>query len=94
MLLILVDLVQKVYNTRNYLETDYNAKIIEIEEKLPSVTALANTSALNAVKNKIPNVTDLAKKPNCEAKISDIETKYFTTSDYNKFTDKTLDVKI
>ena len=29
-----------------------------------------------------------------DAKISDIETKYFTTSDYNKFTSEVLNAKI
>ena len=51
--LILVDLLKK---------TDYNAKIKDIEDKIPSVTNLATTAALNSVKNKIPNVSNLVKK--------------------------------
>ena len=35
-----------------------------------------------------------SKKTDYDAKISDIEAKYFTTSDYNKFTNKILDKKI
>ena len=34
----------------------------------------------------IPKVSGLLKKTDYDAKISDIERKYFTTSDYNKFT--------
>ena len=64
----------------------YNAKISEIEGKIPSITGLATTAALTMVENKIPNVSYLAKKMDYYAKISDIEKKYFTTSDYNKFT--------
>ena len=56
-------------------------KITEIEGKIPSITDLATTSASTSVENKIPNVSDLVKKTNYDAKISSIETKYFTTSD-------------
>ena len=45
------------------------------------------------VDNKIPNVTYLVKKSDYDAKILDIEKKYFTTADYNKFTSETLDAK-
>ena len=41
---ILVDLLKK---------TDYNAKITEIEIKIPSISGLATSAALTAVKNKI-----------------------------------------
>ena len=43
------------------METDYNAKITEIESKIPSVSGLATNSALNAVENKIPDIS-LVKK--------------------------------
>ena len=59
-----------------------------------SITGLAVTAALNTVKNKIPNVTHLVKKIEYDVKISDIEAKYFTTSDNNKFADKIVDTKI
>ena len=36
----------------------------------------------------------IAKKADYDAKISDIGKKYFTTSDYNKFTNDILDTKI
>ena len=40
---------------------DYNVKITEIEDKLPSITGLVTTAALNIVENKIPNVSKLVK---------------------------------
>ena len=55
---------------------------------------MANTGALTAVENKISNVTNLIKKTDYGAKISDIESKYFTTADYNSCTRQTRDVKI
>ena len=41
----------------------YNAKIKNIEDKIPDITNLATKTALNAVENKVPNVIfNLAKK--------------------------------
>ena len=47
-----------------------------------------------AVENKTPNISNLIKKTDYDAKISNNEKKYFTTSDYNKFAHDILDVKI
>ena len=53
------------------------------------------TSALNAVKrNQILNVSDLVKKTDYNAKISEIETKYFTAFANDKFTSEILNAKI
>ena len=41
---------------------DYNAKITETESKIPSISGLATTYVLNAVENKIPDVSTLTKK--------------------------------
>ena len=49
--LILVDL----------LKTDYNAKVTEIESKIISISGLATSATLTAVKNKIPNVVNLVR---------------------------------
>ena len=62
--------------------------------RVGSISGLATTAALTAVENKILDVSNLVKKTDYNAKISDIESKYFTTSDYNKFTSVTLDAKI
>ena len=62
------------------------------------VSGLVTTTILNIkiseIENKIPNISDLIKKEDQHAEISDIEGKYFTTSDYNKFTSEILDAKI
>ena len=44
------------------LKTDYNAKITEIENKIPDISNLATKTALTTVENKIPNVSGLATK--------------------------------
>ena len=73
---------------------DYNAKINEIEGKIPSISGLATTTALTAVENKIPDVSNFVKKKVYDAEILDIKSKYFTTDDCNRFTSEKLDLKI
>ena len=53
-------------------KTDYNAKITEIEGKIPSISGLA---ALTAVGNEITDVSTLIKKINYDTKISELEEK-------------------
>ena len=65
----------------------HNAKITEIQGKIPSITGLATTAALTAVENKIPNASNLVKK---NAKKLDIS----SMAAYNKFTSQILDAKI
>ena len=72
-------------------KADYITKIIEIESKIPSIRRLAATSALTAIENKIPDVRNLGKRTDNGAKISDIESKYVTTADYNRFTKVIVD---
>ena len=55
---------------------------------------MATTAALTPVENKIPFVSNLVNKTDYGAKISNIESKYFTATDYNKFNSQTLDAKI
>ena len=43
-------------------QPNYNAKITEIEGKVPSISGLATGNALTAVENKIPDVSNLVKK--------------------------------
>ena len=79
--LILVDLLKK---------ENHNTKIeIEIERKIFSIGGSATSPVLNAVKNKTPDVSNLVKK-NYDAKMTDIENKYITTADNNKFTKDTV----
>ena len=43
-------------------KTDYNAKITEIEGKIPSISDLVANAALTVVENKTPNTSSLVKK--------------------------------
>ena len=43
-------------------KTDYNAKIIEIECEIPSISGLAANTSLTTVENKAPNISNLVKK--------------------------------
>ena len=72
-------------------KTDFNAKVTEIENKIPNVSGLATNSALTAVENKISDVSSLVKKADYNKKISEIENKvndhnhdkYITTPEFN-----------
>ena len=61
---------------------------------MPSINGLATTTALTAVKNKIPDVSSLVKKTYYDVNLSDIDSKYITTADYNKFTKNFVDNNI
>ena len=88
------DTEKKIPDTSGLIKkkTDLNAKITEIESKIPSVSGLATNSALTAVKNKIPDVSNLVNKTDYNTKISEIQSKasdddhdkYITTSEFNK----------
>ena len=71
-----------------------DAKINDIKNKIPYKNDLATTTALTAVKNKIPNVSNFLKKTDY-TKITEIEIKitndldhgkYITTQKFNKLT--------
>ena len=51
---------------------------------IPSISGLVTNAALTAVKNKIPNIKNLVKKTDYDSKISDMGSKYISTTDYNK----------
>ena len=56
--------VKKIPDTSGLVkETDHNAKITEIESKVPRITGLATTA-----EKKIPNVSDLVNKIDYDAK--------------------------
>ena len=73
--------------------TSLNAKINEVKGEIPNITNLATNTGLTAFENKIPNVSNLVKKADYATKISEMENKYFTISDYNEFTNNILDTK-
>ena len=56
-------------------KADYNAKITEIENKIPDISNLATKTSLNTVENKIPDTNGLVKKTDYNAKITEIEGK-------------------
>ena len=58
------------------------------------VTTTVLDTKIKEVGNNIPNVTDLIKETYYDAKMSDIEGKYFTTADYNRYMSNTLDAII
>ena len=64
--------------------TDFNAKISEVEGKIPSISGLASSSALTAVENKINDVSSLVKKTDYNTKISEIENKV-NDHDHDKY---------
>ena len=67
----------------------------KVKKEIPLINDLATTNtALTTVENKILNVSDLVKNSDYDAKISEMEKKYFTTSEYNKFTSNTFDAKL
>ena len=47
-----------------------NSKINDVQNKIRNITNLATTTALTAVENKTPDVSDLVKKTGDNAKIS------------------------
>ena len=54
---------KKIPDVSNLVKkTDLNAKITEVEGKIPSISGLATNSALTAVQNKIPDIKSLASK--------------------------------
>ena len=56
-------------------KTDYNAKITEIENKIPDISNLATKTALNTIEKKVPGTTNLVKKTYYNTKIAEIESK-------------------
>ena len=49
---------------------------------------------MTAVESKTPDVSSLVKKIDYDAKVSEIESKYITTTGYNKFTKNIVDISI
>ena len=55
--------MEKILDTRAPVKkTDYNSKISEIENKIPSITGLGRTSTLTTVEYDIPDFSNLVKK--------------------------------
>ena len=65
---------------------DDDAKINEIKDEIPSIAALTTTTAFNVVETKIADVSNAVSNTDYDARIKRIESKCFTTSNYNKST--------
>ena len=72
-------------------KSNYNAKVSEIEGKMPSISGLVTTSASTAIENKISSLSNLVKKTDYDTKNSKLEKKvtnhnhdnYITTPEFN-----------
>ena len=62
-----------------------NAEINEVKDKTPNVNNLATTIALAVVENKIPNVSNLFRKTDHNAKVIKIENKIATDHDLDNY---------
>ena len=56
-------------------KTDYDAKITQIEGKIPDLSGLATKTTLTTVENKIPSTSKLVKKADYNTKVTDIKNK-------------------
>ena len=84
--------------------TDFvkEAKLTELENKIPYISNLAIKTALTAVENKIPSVSNLVFKTNYNTKITEIENKlsnhnddkYINTSELNKLAADVFHVRL
>ena len=68
----LVKQVNAIDTSKLVNKTNYDVKIKDIEDKIPSITNSVTTTALPDVKNKIPNINTLVKKADYDAKIKKI----------------------
>ena len=96
---------KKILDTNELVKknkTDLNAQVSKIESKITNITGLVTNSALTAVENKIPDVSNVVKKTDYDAKILDIENKvndhdhdkYITTSEFNKLTTENFKARL
>ena len=56
-----------------------------VKGEIPCITNLATATALSAVENKIPNVSNLVKKTYYNTKSNEIENKITTDQDHDKY---------
>ena len=57
-----------------------------VKSKIPNISSVATTTV--KLTNEVPNIGSLIKNSNFDAKLSDIEKKYLSISDYDKFMKK------
>ena len=65
---------------------------------MPDTSGLMTKTVLNRKTNKVENkvliVSSLVQKTDYDAKIKEIERKYFTTANYKKITSEILEIKV
>ena len=91
------------------LKTDYNSKSNETEKKINDLDhdkyistqefnrLTAENFAARLKQSNLPiknDIADFVKKANFGAKVTDIQSKYFTASDYNKSMNDIFNAKI
>ena len=76
------------------------AKLTELEKKIPDIINLATNTTLTTVENKIPDVSNLVKKTDYNTKVTEIETKLnnhnhgkYLVLDCRILTEKLLQIK-
>ena len=65
-------------------KTDYNAKITEMEGKIPRISGSVTNAALTAVEKKLLDVSSLVEKTDYNTKITEIEKK-LTDHNHDKY---------
>ena len=65
------------YITKLATNDALNAEINEIKYEISSNSGVATTSALTAVKDKIPDISDLVKRTDYDAKVSEMEKMFY-----------------
>ena len=83
--------------------TDFveEAKLTELENKIPDISSLATKTSLTAVENKIHSISSHAKKTDYNIKITKVKNKlnhnhdkYIDTSEFNKLAADAFNVRI
>ena len=59
---------------------------LQIKNKIPNTSNIANKSDVTAVENKIPDISNLVKKTDCNTKITNIENK-MNNHNHDKYID-------
>ena len=84
-----IELEKKIPDVADFVKEE---KLTELENKIHDVSNLATKTTITTVENKIPDVSNLVKKPDYNAKVTEIENKvnnhnhdkYITTPEFNK----------
>ena len=70
----------KISEVENKIPSVFNSKITEVENKIPDIKNLASKTEVTAVENKIPNVSNLFRKTDYAAETTKIKNDYVTNA--------------